>query len=140
MNSCCLKRLYKSHVIELMLEKSEQASLYRLWLLGLEIETTELFSIKEHNLLLKPVAKNHLSKSLFVQQIFVQIIICLRRGKKSRCFWSSPQSRAEIGTLLVKWKVIFLCLCFIETTLNWSNEKLWCWKCDGNKEAETKKI
>ena len=25
MNSCCLKRLYKSHVIELMLEKSEQS-------------------------------------------------------------------------------------------------------------------
>ena len=28
MNSCCLKRLYKSHVIELMLEKSKEASLY----------------------------------------------------------------------------------------------------------------
>ena len=35
-------------------------------------------------------------------------IICRGRGRKSRCFWSSPQSRAEKATLLVRWKVIML--------------------------------
>ena len=135
----CLKRLYKSHVIELIWRKANRSRR------GPGHTIIVDYFVENRERCLKRAAPIWVC-TIFVcllvlhpppqppphrpQPTWVRQIICPRCGRRSRCFWSSPQSRAEIamwvqleghrsnGTIII-WTFVALIFHVNISTMSW---------------------